>query len=147
MSRTFVSLPKRRGLETVGHLERHRKNLIHPHPLPEDAMFQRLALEQLRRNEGLRLVLVDLVAGADVRGIQRQGRLGLPLEPLQAVSHFRAGVRFVSDDPEANCSPKCALVFQRGRGAAANSFRQALRLRLDYAEAREQLLQLKLTIP
>ena len=75
-----------RGLQTVGHLERHREDLVHPQPLPEDALLQRLALEQLHRNEVLPLMLVDVVDGADVRMIQGGGRLGLPLESLQRMA-------------------------------------------------------------
>jgi hypothetical protein len=32
------------GLETVGHLERHHENLVYTQPLPDDPLFQRLAL-------------------------------------------------------------------------------------------------------
>ena len=73
-----------RRLQTVGHLQRHRQDLVHLQPLPEHALLQRLALEQLHRDEVLPLVLVDVVDGADVRVIQGRGRLGLPLEALSA---------------------------------------------------------------
>jgi hypothetical protein len=78
--------PDVRSFETVSHPERHHENLLYAHPLPDDPLFQRLAFEQLHGDEMPAFVLVDVVDGADVRVIQRRGRLGLPFEALQTLA-------------------------------------------------------------
>ena len=51
--------------------------------LPCDAVLQRLAFQALHDDEGLALVLADVVDGADVRMVQGGGGAGLALEALE----------------------------------------------------------------
>ena len=85
-----------RGFKTVGHFERHRQDLAQPPPLRKDGLSQGLALEQFHGDEGLPLILVDVIDGTDIRVVQGRGRLGLPLEALQraAVPRQRFGQKF-----------------------------------------------------
>ena len=55
-----------------------------PEPVP-----QSLAVEQLHRDEGLALVLVDVVDRADVGVLERGGRACLTLQPLERLSVAR----------------------------------------------------------
>jgi len=55
-------------------------------PLPEDALFERLAHEQLHRDEVPAFVFVDVVDNTDVRMIQGRSRLSFSLEPLQRLA-------------------------------------------------------------
>ena len=48
-----------------------------------DAVLQRLALEQLHRDEGPAAVVADFVDGADVRVVQRRGGARFALESRQ----------------------------------------------------------------
>ena len=72
-----------RRLERVRDLDPHlqqRPELERPSP---DPLAQRLALEQLHRDEVLALVLVDLVDGADAGVVEGGGGAGLALEALE----------------------------------------------------------------
>ena len=51
--------------------------------LPGDAVLERLVLRQLHGDEGLPLVLVDIVDGADVRMVEGGRGLGLTPETLE----------------------------------------------------------------
>ena len=76
---------------------------------------QRLALDQLHDEEGLALVLVDVVDRADVGMVQGGGGAGLAAEPLQPLrdpgilrgqelegdAPAQAGVLGLVDDPHA----------------------------------------------
>ena len=77
------------GLEGIGDLraeieQRLELERARPEPVP-----QRLALEQLHRDEGLALVLVDVVDRADVGVLERGGRAGFALQPLERLGVAR----------------------------------------------------------
>ena len=73
---------------SIRDLNREVENLIRLKRLAEDALLQRLALQELHGNEVLPLMLVDLVDRADVGMIEGGGRLGFPLKPFQCVTVF-----------------------------------------------------------
>ena len=67
---------------------------------PGDAMLQRHAVEKLHGDEGLAIVLSDLVDGADVGMIERRGRLRFALkagERLRIARDF-VGQEFQGDE-------------------------------------------------
>ena len=75
--------PRVRRLERVGDLRpqvEQRLELERPGPEP---VPQRLAVEELHRDEGLALVLVDVVDRADVGVLERRGRARFALQPLE----------------------------------------------------------------
>ena len=58
---------------------------LHLHRLAADQVLQGLALHQLHDDEGVSLVLADLVDHADVGMVERGGGTSLALEPLQSL--------------------------------------------------------------
>ncbi len=50
-----------RRIEGVGNLDRHVQDLRRLHGLSADAMLERLTLQQLHADEGLALMLVNVV--------------------------------------------------------------------------------------
>ena len=123
MSRWMIPLRVRR-LQTVRHLERQiDRSPPRAGPAPEP-LLQRLALEQLHRDEVPAFMLVDVVDCADVRVIQRRGGPRLALEPLQRVAvpgqHLRAGT---SGRPaaRAGCPRPCRPHPSRRRRASRGS--------------------------
>jgi hypothetical protein len=70
-------------IEGVGNLDRQVQKLRRLHGLPTNAVLERLALQKLHGDEGLALVLVDVVDRADVGVVEGGAGLGLALEPLQ----------------------------------------------------------------
>ena len=69
--------------EAVGDLQGHVQQPIGRPGLPGHRLAQALALDQLHDDVGKRILLPDVEHGDDVRVIQRGGRPGLPLEPLE----------------------------------------------------------------
>jgi hypothetical protein len=69
-----------RGLQGISALDSDVNDLRSRQRPPLEPSLQRLAFEQLHRDEALPVGLVVVVDRADVRVIQRRGRLGLPLE-------------------------------------------------------------------
>ena len=72
-----------RGLERVGDLRPELQQLRELDRPAPDALGERLALEQLHRDEVLAVVLVDRVDGADAGVVELGGRLRLALEALE----------------------------------------------------------------
>ncbi len=71
------------GIQRVGDLDRQVQDLRRLHRLSADAVLECLALQQLHGDEGLPLVLVDVVDRADVGVVEGGGGLGLAPEPLE----------------------------------------------------------------
>ena len=74
-----------RGVERVGDLDGQLQKGIIIQGLARDALLERLAFEQFHDDEGLRIVLVNLVNGADVRVVQGGGGASFPLKPLHGL--------------------------------------------------------------
>ena len=72
-----------RRLERVRDLDAELEQLADLERPPADPLGQRLALEQLHRDEVAALVLVDRVHRADAGVVERRGGLRLPLEALE----------------------------------------------------------------
>ena len=73
-----------RGLEGIGDLRRRDRAASRACSGPAaEPVPQRLALEQLHGDERLALVLADVVDRADVGVLERGGRAGLALQPLE----------------------------------------------------------------
>ena len=72
-----------RRLERVGDLDPDLEELPELEGPAPDPLGQRLALEQLHRDEVLALVLVDLVDRADAGVVERRGGARLALEALE----------------------------------------------------------------
>src|SRR5215831_746938 len=101
-----------RRVQGVGDLDGKREDHIRLHRTITDAVLQRHAIEILHGNEGLPVLLSDLVDGADMGVVQCGGSLSFSLEAaeslwvlgdivgqeLQSDSATKVGVlRFVND--------------------------------------------------
>ena len=71
-----------RRLQRVGDLQRPIEQRSQRHWSVADALAEGLPFQQLHRNKGMPLVLVDLVDCADIRMVEGRGRPRLALEPL-----------------------------------------------------------------
>ncbi len=71
------------GLEPVRDLGGQVEQPLHPDRAALDEVLERLALQQLHDDEGLALVLPDLVDRADVRVVEGGGGPGLAQEPVE----------------------------------------------------------------
>jgi len=69
-----------RRIQSIGKLDAKLLNLLRFNGLRGDAVFERLSFEKLHRDEGLALVLVDVVDGADVGVVEGGGGASLALE-------------------------------------------------------------------
>ena len=74
-----------RGAERFGDLHRQVEHGVELQ-LRRDALAKRLPLEQLHHDEGLAVVLFDVVNRADVRMVQCGGRARLAAEPIERLS-------------------------------------------------------------
>ena len=72
-----------RGVERIGDLHGEVEQRVDRQRRAVDAVAQRLAVEQLHDEERQIAVPADVVERADVRVVQRRGRPGLALEPLE----------------------------------------------------------------
>jgi hypothetical protein len=72
-----------RGLERVGDLRSELQQLRQLDRALADPFGERLALEQLHRDEVLALVLVDRVDRADAGMVERRGRFRFALEAIE----------------------------------------------------------------
>ena len=77
-----------RCIEGIGDLDREGKQDVEIQRTASNRVLQGLAFEELHRDEGAAVLLADVVDGADVRVIERRGRLGFALEARQ-----RSGVQ------------------------------------------------------
>jgi hypothetical protein len=71
------------GVQRIRELDPELQQFLRLEGLPGDAVLQRLPLQQLHADEGLALVLVDVVDGADVRVIQGGRGPGFTPEPFE----------------------------------------------------------------
>jgi hypothetical protein len=71
-----------RRVERIGHVEPELEDLARRETIGRDPAAERLALEALHHDERAALVLADVVDRADVRVVERRGRLRLALEAL-----------------------------------------------------------------
>ena len=76
------------SVKCVCNLDRERQQNLGIQRLARDAMFQRYAVEIFHHDEGLTVLIIDLVNGADVRVIQRRGGFSLALEAAQSLGIF-----------------------------------------------------------
>ena len=74
-----------RSFERVGDFDGKGEQVVHLDRTPIDAVLERLAVEKFHGDEGLAVLLADVVNGADVRMIQRGGGLGFALETGQGL--------------------------------------------------------------
>ena len=74
------------GLQRVGDLHREPQKLAGGQGPPVDVLLQRLAFQQLGRDEEPAVDLVDVVDGADVRVVQCRGRPRLAPEAFEGVA-------------------------------------------------------------
>ena len=77
-----------RGIERVGNLNRQSEKNVGLDGSAGDAMLQRYPVEKLHNQEGMTILLPDLIDGADIGMIECRSRLCLPLEPRQRLSVF-----------------------------------------------------------
>src|SRR6516225_10728008 len=71
------------GIEGVGDLYAKRQYLLDLQRLATDAVFERHAVKELHDDEGLTVVLPDLMDGADVRMVQCRRSTSFAPEALQ----------------------------------------------------------------
>src|SRR6266498_2353355 len=71
-----------RGIQRISDLDGKVEQHLCSYWLAFDQMLERLALQQLHRDEGMALMLVNVVYRADVRMIERRGCLRFTLESL-----------------------------------------------------------------
>ncbi len=69
--------------ERVGHLDAEIEKLLDLHRVPGDLRREGFAFDELHHDEGLPLVLLDGVHGADAGVVQGRRRARLALEPLE----------------------------------------------------------------
>ncbi len=77
------------SVERVGDFDAPVEQQIERHRTAFDAMFERLALEELHRDEVPAIGFVNFVDRADIRVIQGRGGAGLPLEPFERLPVLR----------------------------------------------------------
>jgi hypothetical protein len=89
-----------RRVQCVGNLDRQRQDDLGLHRTAADAVFQRQAVQVLHHDEHSPLLVVNFVDGANVRMIQRRGRLCLALEAGESLCVFGdfIGKKFQSDE-------------------------------------------------
>ena len=79
-------------VQCVGDIDGEREKHFHFQRTPSDAVFQGRAVQKLHGDEGLAILLTDVINGANIRMIQSGGRLRLTLKPRQGLAiagHFR----------------------------------------------------------
>jgi hypothetical protein len=79
-----------RGVERVGNLNRECEQVFGINGAPVDEVLERLAIEKFHGDEGLAILLADVVNRANVGMVQRGGGLGFALES-------REGLRVAGD--------------------------------------------------
>ncbi len=85
--------PRVRGFQRVRDLDRDVEEGRELEWAGDQAVMKRFAVEQLHGDEGFALVLVDVIDGADVGVLERGGRPGLALQPLEGLRIRRGLLR------------------------------------------------------
>ena len=73
------------SIESVGYLDRERKQRVSFQRAAGDHVLQREAVEKLHGDEALAFVLADFVDGADVRMVQRGSGAGLAAKTFESL--------------------------------------------------------------
>jgi hypothetical protein len=76
------------GVQRIGNLDGERQDQSGFQRTPRDALLQRHPVQKLHGDEGLTILLPDLVDGADVGMVQCGSSLGFPLEASQRLGVF-----------------------------------------------------------
>jgi hypothetical protein len=95
------------GIEPVGDLDGQVEDFISAQRLSPDAMFERVALQELHGDEAPPFVLVDVIDGADVGMVQGRSRLGFTLESLQRVAVSR---QLFGQELQGNGAPEAGVL-------------------------------------
>src|SRR5439155_22961214 len=74
-----------RGVESVGNLKRQIKQQLSLEGLAFNLVPERLSLQQLHRNKGLAVMLVDVVDGADIGAIKSGSGFGFTPEAFECL--------------------------------------------------------------
>src|SRR5208282_218471 len=87
-------------VERIGDLDAERKQCVEFHGTVADEMLQGRAVEVLHDDEGLAVLLANVVDGADIRMVERGRSPGLAAEALErlAVSGYIFGEEFQGDE-------------------------------------------------
>ena len=91
------------GVECVSHLDRQLQQSFSLDRVAGDLVLERDPFEVLHHDEGLAVLLVDLVNGADVGVVESGGRAGLALKAFQGL---RVGGHFGRQELERNEASK-----------------------------------------
>ena len=78
-----------RLLERLGDLPRDLERLVDRDRAPREALLEVLALDELEREEGLAVGLLEPVDGGDVRVVERGEQMRLALEAGEAIGVLR----------------------------------------------------------
>ena len=73
------------SIQRVGDLDRNAKQNFVLHRLAANAMLERYAVEKFHDDEGMAILLPDLMNGADIRMVQSRSRLRFALEASQSL--------------------------------------------------------------
>src|SRR5882672_7437266 len=76
------------GVERIGNLNANFQDVVQFYGSISDHVLQGCAVEKLHHDEGLAVLLVNLVNGADVGMVQRGGSLGFALEAAECLRIF-----------------------------------------------------------
>src|ERR1039458_1780753 len=76
------------GVERVGDLDSQRQQGVNFQRTSRDAVLQCQSIQKLHNDEGFAVLVVNFVDGADVRMIQRRGRLGFALKTGERLRVF-----------------------------------------------------------
>ena len=74
-----------RRIESIGNVDSKRQQLFQFKRPPTNTMLERHTVQELHRDEGLPVLLANVVNGADVGMIQSRGRLGFALKARQSL--------------------------------------------------------------
>src|SRR6516165_5544828 len=75
-----------RSIEGIGNLDGEIEQFFGLERLASNPVLECLSLQKLHRNEGLALVITNLINCADIRVVQRGGCLSFTLETLQSLA-------------------------------------------------------------
>ena len=108
------------GVECIGNLNADAEQRFDIDGPPANAVLQRLPIEILHGDEGMAVMFIDLVYGADVRVIQGGCRLSLPLKAAQGL---RIACDFVGKELQSDEALELGVLgFEDNTHAAAAEF-------------------------